>query len=139
MPHVHIDLLQEGGRIHLNWTIPELNEEIHTVAHYSVQIDDALPILVKNSSAVLFSEHLDITNHSIQVVAIDSCNQQGEPRFRHFQLEATELKLPQEATHELDSSSSDVPPSSIACQQVPSLLISILPPLHVLTKHMYSG
>ena len=133
MPHVDLRLVAE--RVHLNWTIPELNEQVHTVTHYSVQVDDALPILVKNTSADLFIEQLNISNHTIQLTAIDGCNQQGGLHIHNF---TTAIKpSPSMSTHESDLSTLPARDytQSIACPQMPYLPISILIPLHVLTKH----
>jgi hypothetical protein len=69
----------ENGRINLNWMVPNLNETIHTLKHYHIQIDHGAPILVKNTAITVFIEAFNVTKHTIQVHAIDSCDQQGDP------------------------------------------------------------
>lgn len=114
----NVDLRQlEPGIIHINWTIPEFNEEVHTVAHYSVQIDGALPIFVKNTSAALFVEAMNITNHTIQVMAIDACEQEGEKYLDYFQLSSNKVTDEYNVTPlKLNAPATELP--SIACPQM---------------------
>jgi hypothetical protein len=66
------------GRIDLNWTVPNLNETIHTLKHYYIQIDRGSPILVRNTKTTVFIETFDVTNHTIQAYAVDNCDQEGD-------------------------------------------------------------
>ena len=47
------------------------------INHYVVQIGDQLPILVKNTTATLFTGASN-TNHTIRLRAVDMCGQEGE-------------------------------------------------------------
>ena len=47
------------------------------INHYVVQIGNQLPILVKNTTATLFTE-LPTNNHTIRLRAVDMCGQEGE-------------------------------------------------------------
>ena len=78
-------------RLHVNWTVPGLDEQAQTIDYYIVKIDDNPPILVKNTSATLFAEQLDST-HTISIRAVDMCGQKGE--------EAQEVWMPQVTTQE---------------------------------------
>ena len=60
--------------LHINWTIPEMDEDTHSIDYYIVRCNDDPPILVKNNSATLPVE----SEHNITVRAVDQCGQQGE-------------------------------------------------------------
>ena len=47
------------------------------INHYVVQIGNQLPILVKNTTATLFTGASN-TNHTIRLRAVDMCGQEGE-------------------------------------------------------------
>ena len=57
--------------------MPGLDETMQEINHYVVQIGDQLPILVKNTTATLFTG-VSNTNHAIRLRAVDMCGHEGE-------------------------------------------------------------
>ena len=76
MPSVTVNEI-DSGRIHANWTLEDLDEEAQTIDYYIVRVDEDPPILIKNTSATLFTEQLG-SNHTISIRAVDRCGQKGE-------------------------------------------------------------
>ena len=50
---------------------------MQTIDYYILKVDGNPPMLVKNTSATLFTEQLG-SNHTISVRAVDKCGQKGE-------------------------------------------------------------
>ena len=84
--------LETTGRIHLNWTAPDVYADLQVIDYYLVQIDDRPPMLVKNSSAVVFVEQG--TNHTIKVQAVDGCNQRGRESLTLLPLAVDPMRSP---------------------------------------------
>ena len=104
---------QEADRVLLDWTIPGMSDDIQTVDYYSVQFDEARPMLVKNTSAILHIEE-GIAEYSLVLRTFDRCAQRGEELMTVIPIhQSTEIIETHHSEHTTHSASSDSTPASV--------------------------
>ena len=81
-----------SGKIHLNWTVPEL-DDTQTIDYYTVMLDEHPPLWVKNTSVTLFTEEL-ASRHVVRIRAIDSCGQKGQEVTVVIRFQGPETAVP---------------------------------------------